>query len=93
MFKILDVKIWRWHKAKCFVQQLFDVGYMAVVHKPQHINSRTAAGPYASIKRWKIFSQLTFPMCAGLAEVQQLVFHHTLCGESDFTVKLRLCLA
>lgn len=51
VFKVLDVKMWPWHKAKCFVQQLFDVGYMAAAHKPQHINPRTAARPYASIKK------------------------------------------
>lgn len=36
-------KVLQWHKAKCLVQQLFDVGYMASALEPQHINSGATA--------------------------------------------------
>lgn len=94
VFKVLDVKTWRWHKAKCFAQQLFDVGYMAAAHKPQRINSRTTAGPCASINKVEnIFTVNVSHVLGDWRRFSSERFIAPSAVEGDFTVKFRLCLA
>lgn len=94
VFKVLDVKTWRWHKAKCFAQQLFDVSYMAAAHKPQRINSRTTAGPCASIKKVEnIFTVNVSHVLGDWRRFSSERFIAPSAVEGDFTVKFRLCLA
>lgn len=94
VFKVLDVKTWRWHKAKCFAQRLFDVGCMAAAHKPQRINSRTTAGPGASIKKVEnIFTVNVSHVLGDWRRFSSERFIAPSAVEGDFTVKFRLCLA
>lgn len=91
VFKVLDVKTWRWHKAKCFAQRLFDVSYMAAAaHKPQRINSRATAGPCASIKKVEnIFTVNVSHVLGDWRRFSSERFITPSAVEGDFTVKIQ----
>lgn len=90
-FKVLDVKMWLWHEAKCLLEQLFDVGCMAVAvaaaHKSRSILIQGAAArPSASIKK----VENIFAVNVSHVDWQRFSgerFITPLCGWSDFTVK------